>query len=137
MNNTEELLRAFIEASGYEVEETSTIALNGKPLEKPSLGLAGGLIPVKTVKELRSIITITDYKVTKKADHLHEWHDDVPLNQLVKNVIELSTIDAELRWIKYPKSSFYAVIKWFGDAAKRVNEHRYEILGVEVSLDEG
>ena len=129
-NNTEKLLRAFIEASGYEVEETGMETRINKE------DLANMANPERPMSMIRIEDGTTDYKVTKKVDHLHEWYDDVPLNQLVRNVIVLSTVDAELRWIKYPKSSFYAVIKWFGDDAKRVNEHRYEILGVEVSLDE-
>jgi len=106
------LLRAFIEASGYEIEEVTL----------SPLGLRGG--------ELRMMGAVIDYKVTKKPDPLDVMYDGVSLLQLVENVYQ------ESEWIKYPKESFYAVIKWFGDEAERINEHRYNINGVEVSLND-
>ena len=52
MNNTEKLLRAFIEASGYEIE--STLSTKGWESETP-----GGEI-------LKGSFDTIDYKVTKK-----------------------------------------------------------------------
>lgn len=52
MNNTEKLLRAFIEASGYEAEETPII--------------------FKSVTDGSVVQTGIDYKVTKKVDQSKE-----------------------------------------------------------------
>ena len=104
MTNEMKLLRAFIEASGFEIKQT------------------GGRVGDRA--------WTVDYKVTKKPDPLDVMYNGVSLSQLVENVYQ------EIEWIKYPKESFYAVIEWFGDEAERVNEHRYNINGVEVSLNE-
>ena len=112
MTNEIKLLRAFIEASGFDVEE----------VRLSPLGLRGD--------ELIHVNKVINYKVTKKPDPLDVMYDGVSLLQLVENVYQ------EIEWIKDPKESFYAVIEWFGDEAERVNEHRYNINGVEVSLNE-
>ena len=54
MNNTDKLLRAFIEASGYEIEETVTI-------------LDGQTVTEKGVTYGNQTVTSIDYKVTKKV----------------------------------------------------------------------
>ena len=123
MDNTMKLLTAFIEASGYDVEEiTKSVEMPDK--SRPEVGST--FISKKVV----------DYKVTKKPSPLHVYYDDVQLEQLVANVIQLSECKVDERWIKYPKASFDAVVDWFGFQAERANAHRYIILGVEVSLDE-
>ena len=119
MNNTDKLLRAFIEASGYEIETKVT----SQELHNPHNSNV-------------EIITSTDYKVTKKVSIQHDWYDGVTLNDLVKNIIILSNLEDQYKFIKYPKESFHAVIDWFGDDAIRCNEHRYNIFNVEVGLDE-
>lgn len=57
MNNTDKLLRAFIEASGYEIEDIkSTVA--------PKFSLIKALITDRYNQQLP--VTTIDYKVTKK-----------------------------------------------------------------------
>ena len=58
MNNTDKLLRAFIEASGFEIEETQKVFIKGVLYKGNS-----SLIPVD---DLDSVEIINDYKVTKK-----------------------------------------------------------------------
>lgn len=60
MNNTEKLLRAFIEASGYYVEEVTE---TNKIYLAESLGSKGA--PLANMLP-EHIIKTTDYKVTKK-----------------------------------------------------------------------
>jgi len=121
MTNEMKLLRAFIEASGFDVEE----------VRLSPLGLRGD--------ELIHVNKVINYKVTKKPDPLLARYNGVFLNQLTQNVIDIEcdpTTGIDDKWIKYPKEAFDAVIDWFGDDAIRVNEHRYNIFNVEVSLDE-
>lgn len=59
MNNTEKLLRAFIEASGYEIEE---VKAEGECYVQGHTNPATG---VPRIHKLPATIT-TDYKVTKK-----------------------------------------------------------------------
>ncbi len=91
MNNTEKLLRAFIEASGYEIEE---VRYEGKGKEVSSR--EGGAIAISSFmcREPNKLLTksgayvrgvdgsyflkgdvVVDYKVTKKLDSV--WYDDV------------------------------------------------------------
>lgn len=60
MNNTDKLLRAFIEASGYEIETTEDI----KRLYHRDDIMANGEPKENAMPE--TIIKTTDYKVTKK-----------------------------------------------------------------------
>ena len=61
MNNTDKLLRAFIEASGYEIEEVKREALAG---EEPDLFLLDKNY-------------IIDYKVTKRDNGVKQFAADV------------------------------------------------------------
>ena len=119
MTDEMKLLRAFIEASGYEVEEVN----NGKSEI------------VKAFWDRPAIIKEgIDYKVTKKPNPLHVYYDDVQLEQLVANIIQLSEYKADEKWIKYPKDSFDAVIDWFGTQANKQSDTLAEILEVDVFL---
>ena len=75
MNNTEKLLRAFIEASGYGIKEEYSIytnvsgVLDYKTNTKPDESLLQGTFPCKVE---------VDYKVTKKSFIscvIDEWED--------------------------------------------------------------
>ena len=57
MNNTDKLLRAFIEASGYEIEEVKTVT-------KQKFSVAKALFTERYNSQ--QPITTIDYKVTKK-----------------------------------------------------------------------
>ena len=148
MNNTEKLLRAFIEVSGYEVEEFTN--------QSPIICLGTGE---------RDIAYIKDYKVTKGKlkqglddNKLSEPRsrvdidkvldtkstingvvvmvNDTSIDQLVKNIVNLSQLTSNLRFIRHKKCDFDRVIGWFGDLAKRQGDTYYLILNVEVFLDE-
>ena len=128
MTNEIKLLRAFIEASGFDVEE-ERIPLNDFAVSNWNNSGRIGDRPTATI----------DYKVTKKPDPLNVLYDGVTLKQLTQNVINIHcdfNLSASDKWIKYSEVQFKAVVEWFGDGAKRINEHRYNILSVEVSLDE-
>lgn len=61
MNNTDKLLRAFIEASGFDIEEVETTKDFYSPQWINTDGsLMDGAVPMGTVKDI-------DYKVTKKG----------------------------------------------------------------------
>jgi len=60
MDNTEKLLRAFIKAQGYEIEETVTYDLFHTGIGNP---------------EIIDKIEIIDYKVTKKQQSPFSWMD--------------------------------------------------------------
>lgn len=115
MANEMKLLMAFIEASGFDVEEVDTS-------------------PLKHDRYPHT--PIIDYKVTKKPDPLLTLYKGVPLSQLVKNVYELSISNHSERWIKYPEDQFHAVVNWFGCMADKQSDTYYLIHGVEVFLDE-
>lgn len=88
MNNTHKLLLAFIEASGYEVEEVRMdypkakqyIDLDGNPYEVPIDG--------------QSVSITTDYKVTKKKSQADEDYEAVAhlMTQFKKGTHETMTI---------------------------------------------
>jgi hypothetical protein len=61
MNNTEKLLRAFIEASGYEVDEVDTSV---KFYKADDIDRDGD----PYVDAVPTVVSSIDYKVTKKAD---------------------------------------------------------------------
>ena len=64
MNNTDKLLRAFIEASGFDVEEVETTKDFYSPQWINTDGsLMDGAVPMGTVKDI-------DYKVTKKQEDI-------------------------------------------------------------------
>lgn len=134
MTNEIKLLRAFIEASGYDIEEEFILHIACKC--RPNSAVLGGDRDCDICCGTGQDGGDFDYKVTKKPNPLHVYYDDVQLEQLVANVIHLSECNDSERWIKYPKASFDAVVDWFGFQAERANAHRYIILGVEVSLDE-
>lgn len=60
MNNTDKLLRAFIEASGYEIKETQKVFIKG--VEQKG---CGSLIPIDA-DNIDYLEVFNDYKVTKK-----------------------------------------------------------------------
>lgn len=68
MNNTDRLLRAFIEASGYEIEEI--------PKTDTVIDFKGGIDWLGYYPTSKTVTTI-DYKVTKKHEfkskHTHKW----------------------------------------------------------------
>ena len=70
MNNTEKLLRAFIEASGYDVETVKNFdsaAYNN--IVKARSDYAGASIyPILPVFTDKADYTSTEYKVTKRVD---------------------------------------------------------------------
>ena len=74
MTNEMKLLRAFIEASGFDVEQTEIITLDGTPLPKPDMR-PGAFIPIEA-DDIRNIIRVTDYKVTKKRFSVPSLTDD-------------------------------------------------------------
>ncbi len=112
MDNVEKLLRAFIEASCYEIEECVDMQHH-----------------------------IYDYKVTKKESPLDKMFQcgqhKVSLSQLVNNIVEISTYEEEFRFINYSKEIIDAIIssKLFEDI-ETINEGSYSIYGVKVSCDE-
>ena len=146
MNNTDKLLRAFIEASGFEIEEGKVTA--GDLIDRSYSSASYSTKEMKQRYPNKHLDTecfggkwivsepVIEYKVTKKPELLY---DGISLRQLTQNVIDIEcdpTLAIEDKWIKYPKDSFYAVIDWFGNDAIRCNEHRYNIFNVEVSLNE-
>ena len=83
MNNTEKLLRAFIEASGYSIE-SELIVTFGESIKAGSWGVSAAakgeyeFFPANDEMkeaEYREVIRTIDYKVTKKVDR--SWYDDV------------------------------------------------------------
>ena len=60
MNNTDKLLRAFIEASGFEIEEVSNTYISGIKY--------GGDAPLIPFTPMDKVTTSIDYKVTKKDE---------------------------------------------------------------------
>lgn len=140
----EKKLDALIDALGFDVEVIETITLDGKPLQKPVIGAPGEVI---AVDNLRNIVRGIDYKLTKRGlqqgpdnNKLSEPKPSVSIDQLVKNIINLSQLESDLRYIKYKKCDFDRVVSWFGDLAKRHDTDGdgdwYLILGVEVFLDD-
>ena len=137
VDRTEKLLRAFIEAQGYEITELATPT--GIKHEISNCG-----IHKKTAQ------FDIDYKVTKKADvttkginaYLRECFngegDHTPIEKLIKNVLILSQLGDGFRFIKYKKYDFDRVINWFGDLAVNSSSTGgyYLILDVEIFLDE-
>lgn len=166
MNNTEKLLRAFIEASGYDVKEDNKTFVNGE-----LWGVKYSFIPT-TIDDV--VTHSTDYKVTKRnptkrldvplckkglsdnklsepntrvgIDKLLDTRstingvivmvDNVTIDQLVKNILSLSQLKDELRFIKLNDRDFSGVVSWFGDLAERQSDHYYLIFDVEVFLDD-
>ena len=141
MNNTDNLLRAFIEASGYEIEEGDISA--GEPIDCSCSSATYSTMEIKSLYSGKHIDCpnfggnwivsepVIDYKVTKKLDKLY---DGVSLDQLIRNVFELSHANHSEKWIKYPKDIFDAVVKYFGDAAINKTDTYAEIYGVDVFL---
>ena len=138
MNNTEKLLRAFIEASGFDIEEVETFneaqyLVDKEDYKNNPNDYRGAFCKSPPFKA--SYIEI-DYKVTKKPDQLNKLYDGISLRQLTQNVIDIECDPLSgFKFIKYPKDSFHAVIDWFAHDAKRVDDHTYYVLSVEVSLD--
>lgn len=126
MDNTIKLLTAFIEASGYDIEEvTESVEVPDK--SRPEVGVTF------TSKK------VIDYKVTKKVNPLDVMFDGFPLKILVNNIIEISAnplLDKRHKWIKYPEHSFNAVVDYFMVKDCVVNNEYCLILGVKVSIDD-
>ena len=73
MNNTDKLLRAFIEASGFEIEATEDI----KRFYRPSDIMDNGEPKENAIPD--SIIKTTDYKVTRKG-----WNSKPSLHKIIR-----------------------------------------------------
>jgi len=134
----EKKLDALIDALGFDVERVETGIVhcdchNSNPLARYHMA---GCMKCQGTGVLHGVF---DYKLTKRPNPLDVLYDDISLRQLTQNVIDLEvdpTLSASDKWIKYPKEQFFAVIDWFGNDAKRMNEHRYNVFSVGVSLDE-
>ena len=59
MDNTEKLLRAFIEAQGFEVEEVSETFINGEKYQ--------GSDPLVHFTPMDTVLTTLNHKVTKRG----------------------------------------------------------------------
>jgi hypothetical protein len=91
-NNTDKLLRAFIEASGYEVEEIkSTSNFYGTGYVNKDGSLKEGAIPAGKVESI-------DYKVTKKMASKLTPEDITSI--MDDNDIDIDDIKLALSWIK-------------------------------------
>jgi len=71
MSNEMKLLRAFIEASGYEVESISRAMLNGEEVKNKA---KIALLPMLSWGD-SEVEFITDYKVTKNHKSPFPWMD--------------------------------------------------------------
>ena len=142
MNKLEKKLDALIHALGFDVETLNTKTYgHARELNHSERMFNGtrGELEFQGEGLYKEVTRHTNYKLTKRTDPLDVLYDGVTLRQLAENIIELKCnplLPTENKWIKYPKASFEAVVDWFGFQAERKNEHRYIILGVEVSLDE-
>jgi len=94
MNNTDKLLRAFIEASGYEVEEVKGRLTDS---EKNKVKMDAAYLGMKSpCDEFLSMPTGIDYKVTKKPfDILSDDYTDEVM-RLHKTIQETNTYNEEL-----------------------------------------
>ena len=124
MNNTKKKLDALIDALGFDVKEVVNDDL---------LAFFGGEIPASLANQ---VSCVTHYELTKRPDPLTIRYDSVPLEQLIRNIIDLSLMDEQFRWIRYHKQSFNAVVRWFYGIADKQSDTLYLIMGVEVFLDE-
>lgn len=70
MTNEMKLLRAFIEASGYEVEDTQKVFIKG--VEQKG---CGSLIPIDA-DNIDYLEVVNDYKVTKRKVFDYKRHDE-------------------------------------------------------------
>tara|TARA_R110000850_G_C9746972_1_gene445014 strand:+ start:200 stop:583 length:384 start_codon:yes stop_codon:yes gene_type:complete len=86
MNNTDKLLRAFIEASGYEIEEVVTI-------------LDGQTVTEKGVTYGNQTVTSIDYKVTKKSS----VKGDNITGRLVDMIYDVRSLGVEPKLIRLSK----------------------------------
>jgi hypothetical protein len=96
MNSTDKLLRAFIEASGYEVEEviTRSVFFSAEvPTKDEFINGMGG----------NTIIDVTDYKVTKtkfNKSHLHKAvrlyeNGELTISELLNEIAKLESLPDE------------------------------------------
>jgi hypothetical protein len=146
MNNTEKKLDALIDALGFDVEEIRTRDNEAYNHDLRAYGGMLGMMPANG----RDYIT-TEFKLTKRdktvhdssvtgndlIDSLDRFYDDVSLRQLVENVNQLSRLDKEYRWIKYPLDSYYAVKVYFSSKMPITSCPAYfKALDVKVMLDE-
>lgn len=104
MNNTDKLLRAFIEASGYETEGSIDISY-GQVIKAGLWGVSAAantefkFFPATDEMpeaEYREVIRTTDYKVTKKPFNIlsDDYTDEVM--RLHKTIQETNTYNEEL-----------------------------------------
>jgi len=127
MTNEMKLLRAFIQASGYEIEEVKTVT-------KKKFSFLKALFTDR-YNQQRDITTI-DYKVTKKPDPLDKMYDGVTLDQLTRNIFELNDHQEKYRWISYTTNQYDAVVNWFGKSVKNKTEFSCVILGVRMQVND-
>jgi hypothetical protein len=131
MNNTEKKLDALIDALGFDVVETPVF------MARPD---GGDKVHIRTdIKLTKRNKPVRDCSVTGNdfIDSLDVSYDDVSLRQLVENINQLSELDKDYRWIKYPLDSYYAVYGHF--SSKMIIwscKNYFEALGVKVMLDE-
>ena len=137
MNNTDKLLRAFIEASGYEIEEVYSVYTNVSDV----LNYTTSIKPCASLSQGDWACRVdVDYKVTKKVDPLDVLYDGVTLRQLINHIIDIScnpTLPDRSKWIEYPEKSFDAIINHFGDKAEATGDDvGYEVLGVGLFMED-
>jgi len=124
MTNEIKLLRAFIEASGFDVEDTQKVIIKGVEHK--------GKAHEIPVDDLDSMEIINDYKVTKKPDPLRKEYSGVSLEQLVKNIFTVSNLDDGYKFINYDRDQFNAVYDWFIHDVKEKTSDSFLIYGVTV-----
>jgi hypothetical protein len=94
-------------------------------------------IPKSVIIDLIEGIMPDDIKGNNGIDPLDVLYNGVALRQLVENINNLSELDKNYRWIKYPLDSYCAV---YGHFSKKMIiwscKNYFEVLGVKVTLDE-
>jgi hypothetical protein len=142
MNNNEKKLDALIDALGFDVKEVVTTVHPPFSIMKACFtDRYNQQGPVHTVnyKLIKRDKTVRECSVTGNdlIDSLDRFYDDVSLRQLVENVNQLSRLDKEYRWIKYPLDSYYAVKVYFSSKMPITSCPTYfKALDVKVMLDE-
>lgn len=101
----EKLLIAFIDASGYEIEDTQNVFIKG--VEQKG---CGSLIPIDA-DNIDYLEVVNDYKVTKKPfDILSEEYTD-EMERLHRVIYESNTYNKELYLENYELKKEIATLK--------------------------